>query len=110
MTIEGTPIPTYKFSLSGLDAADSDGNEYTYFVKEDIESVPEGYEFAFYKMGNVTDQDKGMDGCKIVNRTVDSYELPETGGPGTGIITILGSILILLGAGVLLLRRRKESL
>ena len=37
-------------------------------------------------------------------------QLPKTGGSGTGMITILGSILILLGAGVLLLRRRKESL
>lgn len=36
--------------------------------------------------------------------------LPKTGGSGTGMITILGSILILLGAGVLLLRRRRESL
>ena len=37
-------------------------------------------------------------------------QLPKTGGSGTGMITILGSILILLGAGVLLLRRRSESL
>jgi LPXTG-motif cell wall-anchored protein len=36
--------------------------------------------------------------------------LPKTGGSGTGMITILGSILILLGTGVLLLRRRRESL
>ena len=36
--------------------------------------------------------------------------LPKTGGSGTGMITILGSILILAGAGVLLLRRRRESL
>jgi LPXTG-motif cell wall-anchored protein len=32
--------------------------------------------------------------------------LPNTGGPGTRIFTILGSILI-LGAGVLLWRRRR---
>ena len=32
--------------------------------------------------------------------------LPSTGGPGTRLFTILGSILI-LGAGVLLWRRRK---
>ena len=34
------------------------------------------------------------------------YELPSTGGPGTRLFTILGSILI-LGAGVLLWRRRR---
>ncbi|MBP3267345.1 MAG: LPXTG cell wall anchor domain-containing protein, partial [Ruminococcus sp.] len=33
-------------------------------------------------------------------------ELPSTGGPGTQLFTILGSILI-LGAGVLLWRRRR---
>jgi LPXTG-motif cell wall-anchored protein len=33
-------------------------------------------------------------------------ELPHTGGPGTRLFTILGSILI-LGAGVLLWRRRR---
>ena len=32
--------------------------------------------------------------------------LPSTGGPGTRLFTILGSILI-LGAGVLLWRRRR---
>ena len=34
------------------------------------------------------------------------YELPSTGGPGTRLFTILGSILI-LGAGLLLWRRRR---
>ena len=48
------------------------------------------------------------------NQTITSAEienepgaaLPSTGGPGTRLFTILGSILI-LGAGVLLWRRRR---
>ena len=36
-------------------------------------------------------------------------ELPATGGPGTRLFTILGSILI-LGAGILLWRRRRTCL
>lgn len=35
------------------------------------------------------------------------YELPSTGGPGTALYTILGSLLI-LGAAFLLLRRRRD--
>ncbi|MBQ1302760.1 MAG: LPXTG cell wall anchor domain-containing protein, partial [Firmicutes bacterium] len=35
-------------------------------------------------------------------------ELPSTGGPGTHLFTIFGSILI-LGAGILLWRRRKTA-
>ena len=46
------------------------------------------------------------DGGVIVNQTFGGYELPSTGGPGTRLYTILGSILI-LGAGVLLWRRRR---
>ena len=41
---------------------------------------------------------------KIINDA--GVELPSTGGPGTRLFTILGSILI-LGAGVLLWRRRR---
>ena len=41
---------------------------------------------------------------KILNNA--GYELPSTGGPGTTTIYLLGSILI-LGAGVLLWRRRR---
>jgi len=43
------------------------------------------------------------DGGTISNDQA-GYELPSTGGSGTKIFTILGSILI-LGAGVLLWRR-----
>ena len=42
----------------------------------------------------------------INNQSIATYELPSTGGPGTRLFTILGSILI-LGAGVLLWRRRR---
>ena len=42
---------------------------------------------------------------KIINNA--GYELPSTGGPGTWLFTILGSILF-LGASVLLWRRRRS--
>ncbi|MDY6335039.1 MAG: LPXTG cell wall anchor domain-containing protein [Lachnospiraceae bacterium] len=42
----------------------------------------------------------------IINQETGGYELPSTGGPGTRLFTILGSILILL-SGTLLWRRRR---
>lgn len=42
----------------------------------------------------------------IINQETGGYELPSTGGPGTRLFTLLGSVLI-LGAGVLLWRRRR---
>ncbi|MBQ9662305.1 MAG: LPXTG cell wall anchor domain-containing protein [Oscillospiraceae bacterium] len=42
----------------------------------------------------------------ILVKNTPGVALPNTGGPGTRIFTILGSILI-LGAGVLLWRRRR---
>ena len=52
----------------------------------------------------------GIESGNYVYNKLVYIELPKTGGSGTGMITILGSILILAGAGVLLLRRRRESL
>ncbi|MBQ9662331.1 MAG: LPXTG cell wall anchor domain-containing protein [Oscillospiraceae bacterium] len=49
---------------------------------------------------------KATDGQQIINTPEGGYELPSTGGHGTRFFTILGSILI-LGAGVLLWRRRR---
>ena len=42
---------------------------------------------------------------RIINNA--GYELPSTGGPGTGLFKYLGSILI-AGAGLLLWKRRKN--
>ena len=46
------------------------------------------------------------DGITIIITNEPGAALPNTGGPGTRLFTILGSILI-LGAGVLLWRRRR---
>jgi LPXTG-motif cell wall-anchored protein len=47
-----------------------------------------------------------VQGYTLVVTNNAGYELPSTGGPGTRLYTILGSILI-FGAGVLLWRRRR---
>ena len=52
--------------------------------------------------------DKDSETVTVYYRIMNNpgYELPATGGPGTRLFTILGSILI-LGSGALLWRRRR---
>ena len=56
--------------------------------------------------GNGISHEKETDPYTLTVINNAGYELPSTGGPGTRLFTILGSILI-LGAGVLLWRRRR---
>ena len=101
------------FKISGLAAKDADGKELTYYV---VEETVEGYNepiYAFDTNGTITiepdsdpTKDKAVNRDYIINTPEGGYELPQTGGPGTRLFTILGSILI-LGAGVLLWRRRR---
>ena len=106
---------TFTFKISNLPAYDSDG-ELTYYVQE--ESV-DGYNepiYAFIQNGTIVSKpdsdetkDRASDGQYIINMPVESYELPNTGGPGTKLITLLGSML-LLGAGMVLIMRRRITL
>ena len=52
------------------------------------------------------DENYTFAGYRIIVSNISGVELPNTGGPGTRLFTIFGSIL-LLGAGALLWRRRK---
>ncbi|MBQ9663309.1 MAG: Cna B-type domain-containing protein [Oscillospiraceae bacterium] len=93
----------YVFSLTGLPYGDTEPG-YTYTVSE--ETVSE-YQSPKYFVG--AERQYGAeqigDGGTICNDQI-GYTLPATGGPGTRLFTILGSILI-LGAGALLWRRRR---
>ena len=97
------------FKVEGLQKY-KDGKELHYYV---IETQVDGYKAPSYATseGNslvftVSDVPKATNGQQIINTPEGGYELPSTGGPGTRLFTILGSILI-LGAGVLLWRRRR---
>ncbi len=64
-----------------------------------------------YKVGSGDELgycEESNDGSAVtmINREMATYNLPATGGPGTRLFTILGSILI-LGAGALLWRKRR---
>ena len=95
------------FKVEGLSKY-QDGKELHYYVTE---TQVNGYKAPSYATteGNSivftgSDVPKATDGQQIINTPVGGYELPSTGGTGTRLFTILGSILI-LGAGLLLWRR-----
>ena len=99
---EGT-VTTFK--VEGLPKY-KDGIELHYYL---IETQVTGYKEPSYadKDGNgLINVGKATNGQQIINTPEGGYELPSTGGSGTRLFTILGTILI-LGAGVLLWRRRR---
>ncbi len=102
--------PTYEFKIENLDKIrhieGQEDLEYTYYVKET--SVPEPYKLSGYKKGEMTVDPTGSigDGGTIINTSDSSYELPHTGGIGTTIFYILGSILV-IGGGIYFVSRRR---
>lgn len=87
----------YNDSAKGPDLVykDKDGKFYYYSkIRKDESDV--------YK----DDNDYTFAGYRIIVSNMSGVELPATGGSGTRLFTILGSILI-LGAGFLLLQRRR---
>ena len=100
----------YTFALKNLDYIDDEGGKYIYYVEETNEQLSGYLEPKYENVNAPTGGTEAYNKGTIINQTESGVVLPKTGGAGTGMITILGSILILLGAGVLLLRRRRESL
>ena len=104
---------TFSFKLSNLPKTGKIGNdagEYTYFAVETV--AVEGYKDASYTSPSpttgeqVSTTDGAHNGGVIINKPVDSVELPHTGGIGTTIFYILGSILV-IGGGIYFISRRR---
>ncbi len=94
----------YNFKIEKLAYSSETDGQYTYYAEETNLQLA-GYLAPSYwntsaPTGCTAAYDKGI----IINKQEGGYELPSTGGPGTRIFTILGSILILV-AGALLWRR-----
>ena len=104
---EITTDATGKFTIKGLDAD-------TYYLTET--AAPAGYNkladavtIVIGENGVVngtTEAPQGVDEVKVLNQA--GAELPSTGGMGTTIFYVLGSILV-VGAAVLLVTRKRMS-
>jgi LPXTG-motif cell wall-anchored protein len=93
-----------------LPSIDDKGRHYIYYVVE-TEAGPGSFTtyYGTVDEGSVTrheDYQHARDGQAIINLESSGVELPLTGGIGTTIFYILGSILVLGGAVVLISRRR----
>ena len=94
-----------KFKVDGLPAVTENGEPLTYYV---VETKVNGYKEPSYsdKDGNgLISVGKATTGQQIINTPEDGATLPSTGGPGTKLFTIFGTILI-AGAVLLLWKRR----
>ncbi len=102
----------YTFSMSGLQKYGSftkDGVEYSgefeYYV---VETPMDFYNTTYLANNNdaSTGKQDAMNGEIVRNTEIQTYELPSTGGHGTTIFYILGSILTLVAAVLLITKRR----
>ena len=104
---EITTDTTGKFTIKGLDAD-------TYYLDET--KAPDGYNVLAGPItivigdngvvNGTAEAPQGVDEVKVLNQT--GSVLPSTGGIGTTIFYVLGTILV-LGAGVLLVTRKRMS-
>ena len=97
---DATKTYVYKFEVKGLPY----NNGVAYRVTE--EQVDK-YKEPQYKTNGQDTPDGAMDGGAIINIAEESYELPESGGPGTKLFYGLG-ISFVGFAGLLLFIKRRE--
>ena len=84
---------------------------YTYYVEETNEQLT-GYLTPIYSnLDAPTGAKSATNGGTIINKQEGGYVLPETGGHGTNLIYLLGSLLILFAGAALVIgyRRRRNN-
>ena len=119
LTLKGSGTSNvFNFTLpdKSLRKYNDEGTEWVYYV---VESEVPLYVTSYWAVvtgdsGTTYAETLGAkdakDGGVIVNQTFGGYELPSTGGPGNTALYLLGSMLIMLaGAGFILLSREKRS-
>lgn len=117
MLVGTETVTVYKFCVSGLqkDGTMTIGGEekqgtWVYYASEASVTVDgELYTTAYLdKDGNARDGDTEDEGV-IRNTKHVAYELPSTGGPGTSLFYVLGSVLTILAAVLLIARKRSDD-
>ena len=116
---DGKTVTVYKFKFSGLQKKGKmtineveQIGEWVYYVSELSTTVGPGelYTATYINAGNRENHNGETDnGGTIKNTKQPTFELPSTGGPGTGIFYILGSVLTLLAAVLLITKRRIDT-
>lgn len=100
----------WKLEIPKLPKDDGNGNSYSYYVRE----VTEGYSVSYKLLdaeGNEVTTGSITGGTAVITNMMLTYELPETGGPGTFLYTFGG--LVLCGLTLMMYipkRGRKEDI
>lgn len=105
ITTEGA-ITKYNFSIKDLAYSSEDDGKYTYYVEETNQKLDEYLEPRYRNTSAPTGSTEAYDGGVIINQQEGGVELPHTGGIGTAVFYMFGTILV-LGSGVILASRRR---
>ena len=97
---------TFTFKISDL-PKNGESGEYTYFAIE-YEPVPGYREPQYSNIGALNNTDVAFNKGTIINRPVESYELPESGGFGNTLIYTMGVLLIAFATGMHTYLNRKK--
>ena len=98
------PAATWQATHSDLDLLDADGKALDYYV---VETAVEGYDTTYdYGTEGASSLTSGI--VTIKNTKTPSYELPQTGGTGTGLYTLAG-LTLCAGAALGLMKKRRKG-
>lgn len=98
------PAATWKAVHSDLELLDDNGNALDYYV---VETAVDGYDTTYdYGAKGASSLTSGI--VTIKNTKTPSYELPQTGGTGTGLYTLAG-LTLCAGAALGLMKKRKKG-
>ncbi|MGN0801577.1 MAG: Cna B-type domain-containing protein, partial [Candidatus Faecivicinus sp.] len=94
----------WQATLADLPETDTEGTEYTYTVNEiAVDGYTTGIE-------SETDPETGCITVTITNiRDKEQYKLPETGKTGNSSLYVAGALLLVVGAFLLYVRKRREE-
>ena len=105
----------WKLHIDGLKKTDDNGNDYTYWITED---QVDGYSVAITMVKDDETVNVGPGtGCEqapaestiTITNSKYSISLPETGGSGTTLYTLLGGLMVVAAGAVLTLRKKKNK-
>lgn len=95
----------YCFKIENLPYSTDEEGRYTYYVQETNTKL-DGYLDPTYTNTRAPNLlDKAYDEGTIINQQEGGFELPSTGGPGTRMIYLLGSMF--LATAIILLGRKR---
>ena len=100
---EDDQTETYEYKFEVRELPYNNGDPYIV-----TEHKVDKYKDPIYKAGEVDTPYGAKDGGAIINTAEESYELPESGGVGTTLFYLFGTVLLTC-AGVLLVMRRKKA-